>query len=116
MPLYLTQVAYTAEAWKSLVKNPQDRFEAVRPAVEKLGGKILNGYLAFGDYDAIAIVEMPDHVAAAALAMAFAAGGACKDVKTTPLMTAAEGLEALRQAGASSYRPVTAAAGATTAR
>jgi uncharacterized protein with GYD domain len=57
MPLYLTQVAYTPEAWKSLVKNPHDRMEAVRPAVEQLGGKIVSGYFAFGDYDAVAIVD-----------------------------------------------------------
>jgi uncharacterized protein with GYD domain len=115
MPLYLTQVAYTPEAWKSLVKNPHDRMEAVRPAVEQLGGKVVSGYFAFGDYDAVAIVEMPNHVAAAALAMAFAAGGACKDIKTTPLMTTAEAIEALKQAGRTNYRPATAAAGAATA-
>jgi uncharacterized protein with GYD domain len=113
MPLYLTQVAYTPEAWRTLVKNPQNRLEAVRPAIEKVGGKLVNGYFAFGDYDVVAIVEMPDHVAAAALAIAFAAGGACKEVKTTPLMTAAEGLEALKQAATTGYQPVTAAAGAT---
>jgi len=43
MSLYLTQIAYTPEAWKSLVNNPQNRFEAVRPAIEKLGGKVING-------------------------------------------------------------------------
>ena len=113
MPLYLSQVAYTPEAWKALVKNPQNRIEAVRPAVEKLGGKVVSGYFAFGDYDVAAIVEMPDHVAAAAIAIAFAAGGACKSVKTTPLMTAAEGIEALRQAARSGYQPATAAGAAT---
>lgn len=116
MPLYLTQVAYTPEAWKSLVKNPHDRIEAVRPAVEQLGGKVVSGYFAFGDYDAVVIVDMPNHVSAAALAIAFAAGGACKDIKTTPLMTTAEGIEALKQAGRSNYKPATAAARATAAR
>jgi len=115
MPLYLTQVAYTPEAWKALVNNPHNRLDDVRPAIEKLGGKVISGYLAFGDYDAIAIVEMPDHVAAAAIAIAAAAGGSCKSVKTTPLMTAAEGIEALKQAARSGYKPATAAAGAATA-
>jgi hypothetical protein len=36
--------------------------------------------------------------------MAAAAGGACKTVKTTPLLDVAEGLEALRKAAASGYR------------
>ena len=37
MPHYLLQVAYTPEAWATMVKNPQNREDAVRPAVEKLG-------------------------------------------------------------------------------
>ena len=40
MPHYLQQVAYSIEGWKALVKKPQNRIEAVRPAIEKLGGKI----------------------------------------------------------------------------
>ena len=108
MPHFLTQVAYTQEAWQALINKPQNRIEAIRPAVEKLGGKIIHGWFAFGEYDIVAILEMPDNVAAAAIAMAFAAGGACKSVKTTPLLTTAEGIEALKKAGTSGYRAATA--------
>jgi uncharacterized protein with GYD domain len=108
MPHYLVQVAYNENAWQALVKTPQDRIEAVRPAVESLGGKIKDGYFAFGDYDAVVIVEMPDNVAASALAIAFAAGGACKTVKTTPLMTSAEAVEAFKKASRTGYRAATA--------
>ncbi|MFY9527518.1 MAG: GYD domain-containing protein [Candidatus Acidiferrales bacterium] len=108
MPLYLTQIAYSQEAWQALINNPQNRIEAIRPAIEKLGGKIVNGWFAFGDYDIVSVLEMPDNVAAAAIAIAFAAGGACKAVKTTPLMTTAEGIEALKKAGTSGYRAVSA--------
>jgi len=41
---------------------------------------------------------MPDNVAAAALAMAFNAGGAVKTVKTTPLMSISEGIAAMKKA------------------
>ncbi|HKS67204.1 MAG TPA: GYD domain-containing protein [Candidatus Acidoferrales bacterium] len=112
MPLYLTQVAYTQESWQALIKNPQNRIDAIRPAIEKLGGTIINGYFAFGDYDIVAITEMPDNVAAAAIAIAFAAGGACKAVRTTPLLTTAEGVEALRKAGEAGYRPISTASAA----
>lgn len=112
MPLYLTQVAYTQESWQALVKNPQDRIDAIRPAIKKLGGKVISGYFAFGDYDIVAITEMPDAVSAAAIAMAFAAGGSCKAVKTTPLLTTAEGLDALKKAGNTGYRPISTAAAA----
>ena len=115
MPLYAAQVAYTTEAWQALLRNPQDRLEAVRPAIEKLGGKLVNGWFVFGDYDVLAVIEMPNNVAAAAIAIAFAAGGACRSVKTTPLLTSAEAVEALKAAGTAGYRPVTAAAAASKA-
>src|SRR5258708_233036 len=91
MPYYLQQVAYSIEGWNALVKKPQDRIEAVRPTIEKLGGKIENAFFAFGDYDVVLIVQMPTNVDVTAIAMAFAAGGACKSVKTTPLLTIYEG-------------------------
>jgi uncharacterized protein with GYD domain len=104
MPLFLSQVAYNEEGWQALVSNPQNRLEALRPVVDKLGGRIVNAYFAFGDYDFILISEFPDNVSIAALAVAAAAGGAVRSIKTTPLMEASEGMEALRKAAASGYR------------
>jgi uncharacterized protein with GYD domain len=108
MPRFLQQVAYTPEGWQTLIKNPQNRIDAVRPAIEKLGGKIETAWFAFGEYDVILIVEMPDNVSAAAISMAFAAGGACKAVKTTPLLSTAEAVEAMKKAGTAGYRAATA--------
>ena len=113
MPLFLTQVAYNEQAWQSLLSNPQNRFEALRPVFDKLGGRIVNAWFAFGDYDVILVSELPDNVSAAALAIAASAGGACKSIKTTPLMNAAEGVEALRIAAASGYRAPTSGRTAT---
>lgn len=104
MPLFLTQVSYTDQAWQSLLSNPQNRAEALRPVLEQLGGRVVNAWFAFGDYDIVLVSELPDNVSAAALAIAVSAGGACKTVKTTPLMDTSEGLEALRKAAASGYR------------
>jgi uncharacterized protein with GYD domain len=113
MPHFLTQVSYNEQAWQSLVSNPQNRLDAIRPVVEKLGGRVVNAYFAFGDYDFVLITELPDNVSAAALAIAASAGGACKSVKTTPLMENAEGLEALRKAATSGYRAPTSSRTAT---
>ena len=93
-----------------MLQNPQDRTSALRAPIESLGGKIHNLFMSFGDYDAVLLIEMPNNVAAAAIAIAVAAGGACKSVKTTPLMTVAEGIEALKQAGSSGYHSVLASA------
>jgi uncharacterized protein with GYD domain len=110
MANYLLQVSYTPEAWAAMISNPHDRIGEVRPVVEKLGGKVVNAWLAFGDYDLIAIVEMPTNVEAAAFSLAAAAGGACRSIKTTPLMNTADGIEALKKAASSGYKaPVRAA-------
>jgi uncharacterized protein with GYD domain len=105
MAYFLLQGAYTSEAWKTFVQNPQNRTEAIRPAVEKLGGKIESFYFMFGEYDVMVILQMPDNVSAAAFTLAVAAGGAFKAQKTTPLMTAEEGLEALKKSKDTGYRP-----------
>ena len=107
MPHYLIQVAYSIEGWKALVKKPQNRVEAVRPSIEKLGGKIETAWYTFGDYDVVLIVQMPSNVDASAISMAFAAGGACKAVKTTPLLTIDEAVEAMHKAAGSEYHPAT---------
>jgi uncharacterized protein with GYD domain len=109
MPVFLHQVAYSREGWQAVLAQPQNRIEAVRPAIEKLGGKIKSAFFAFGDYDVILITEMPDNISAAAIAIAFAGGGACKSVQTTPLLSAEEAIEAMKKAGETGYRPATAA-------
>ena len=106
MASFLIEAAYTSEAWAILVKNPQDRIQVVQATIEKLGGKIEKSWLSFGDYDIVVIVDLPDSVSAAAFAMAISAGGSCKTVKTTPLLTVQEGLEAMKKAAASGYKPV----------
>jgi uncharacterized protein with GYD domain len=106
MPSYLVQVSYTTEAVAALVKNPQDRTGVIRKSVKNLGGKLVGSWLSFGDYDVVLIAEMPDNVSAAALAMAAAAGGSLKSVKTTPLLTAEEAKAAAAKASESGYTPV----------
>jgi uncharacterized protein with GYD domain len=110
MPQYLMQVGYSAEGWAALVNNPQDRTEIVRQPIENMGGKIQNFWFSFGGYDVVGVVEFPDNVSAAAIAMAFAAGGACKTVQTTPLLTSAEAVEAMRRASNAGYKSALATA------
>ena len=108
MSTYLLEVAYTSNAWSALINNPQDRTEVVQRAVENLGGKVNAFWMAFGDYDIVGIVDMPDNVSAAAFSMALSGGGACRAVKTTPMMTVQEGLAAMKKAASRGYKAVTA--------
>ena len=99
MPTFMYQAAYIADAWANQIKNPQNRIETVgRQMCEAVGGKFIGAWLCFGDYDVVLIAELPGNESMAALALAIAAGGAIKASKTTPLMTGAEGIEALKQA------------------
>jgi uncharacterized protein with GYD domain len=109
MPSYLLQVSYSPATIAAFIKRPQNRAEIVRKPIEKLGGSIGGFWLAFGDYDVIAIIDMPDNVSAAAFALAISGGGACKSVKTTPLLSIDEGLEAMKKAGSAGYKPITGA-------
>lgn len=101
---YLLQVAYTPESWAALVQNPHNRGDEVAPVVARLGGRLDNQWMSFGDYDVVAVVQLPDNVSAGALSIAISAGGGVKAIKTTPLMDAHEGMEALHKAGAAGYK------------
>ena len=76
MPHYLCQISYTAEGWAALLRKPANRIEAVRPAIEKLGGKVERAWFAFGESDLILLLDMPDNISAASFAIAVAGGGA----------------------------------------
>ncbi len=105
MAEYLVQVAYTPEAYKALVANPQNRIDAVRPAIERLGGSVTGAWFTFGEYDVVIVTKMPDNVSAAAFSFAVSAGGAVKAIKTTPLMSTEEAVEGLRRASNAGYEP-----------
>ena len=107
MPHYLIQVAYNSHGVAALVKEPQDRIEKVRPAIEALGGRIECAYYAFGDYDIVLTVELPDNSKAAAMALAVGAGGTVSSYTTTVLLTPEEAMQAMRQAAESLYQPAT---------
>ena len=104
MPLFLSQVAYNEEGWQALVSNPQNRLEAIRPVIDKLGGRIVNAYFAFGDYDFVldfGISEQRDRRSAGHRRR----GGRCGQVDQDHAVDGAtEGLEAVRKAASSGYR------------
>jgi uncharacterized protein with GYD domain len=87
------------------VKDPEDRAKIAQTLAESLKGKNLGFWAAFGEYDLVALYEMPDQTAMAALAMAVVAGGAIKEIKTTPLMTTDEAVKAMKRAQSLEYAP-----------
>ena len=65
------------------------RRDAVRDALEGLGGSLESFHFGFGEADAYVIGELPDNEAAAAVAIAVNASGGAT-VKTTVLLTPEE--------------------------
>jgi uncharacterized protein with GYD domain len=104
MALYMVQFAYTAEALAAMAKNPQDRSVPVRELVQKSGGRLIGFYFCFGEYDGVALTELPDDSAATALALAAVTPGHLKAYKTTKLFTVEETMEAMRKAGSLTFQ------------
>ncbi len=105
MPHYMLQASYTAESWKAQMDNPQDRSVHLRGLMEAAGGRLLSFYYAFGEYDSVLIVEAPDNVSVASLAITAAGGGALSKLTTTVLVSSEDGLEAIRRAKDVAYTP-----------
>ena len=105
MPFYMIQVAYKDAAAKEMVADPQPRENVTRKATESLGGTLHSFFFSFGDYDALAIVELPDNEAAAALALTGIGGGALTKFTTTVLMTPAQAVTAMERAKKTVYAP-----------
>ena len=103
MPLYMLQFAYTPEAWAALTKNPQNRAEGVATMIQNLGGRLIDVYYCFGEYDGLVLYEAPDDVTATAAVLAGVSPGHIKASRTTRLMTVQEAMDAMRKAGQISY-------------
>ena len=107
MATYLSQFSYSLDSVKGMVAKPQNRREAAEKVFAATGGRLLDMYFCFGDYDAIAISEFPSNVDAAAAILGVSSSGAFSKVKTTVLITMDESVQAMEKAGAVSaaYSP-----------
>lgn len=96
MAKYLIEANYVGEGVKGLLKDGgTSRRNAVKKLLSSVGGKVESFYYAFGDTDAYVVVDVPDNVTAAAVALTVAASGAVQ-LKTTVLLTAEEMDEATK--------------------
>ena len=103
MPQYMLQYSYTSETWAALTTNPQDRSEAVRALAQKFDGRLIDLYYTMGEYDGVAILEMPDDATAMAFVLAATAPGHLRATKTTRLMPPEEAILAMQKARGIGY-------------
>ena len=79
MPKFLIKVAYTADGARGLAKDGgTTRKAVVQKMIEAQGGTLETFYFAYGDDDAILIVDMPDAKTGLALTLAVNASGAAR--------------------------------------
>ena len=87
MAKYLVEGRYSAAGAKGVVQEGgTGRRAALAKMAEALGGKLESFYFAFGDVDVYGVLDLPDNVTAAAVAMAINQGGGAS-CKTTVLIT-----------------------------
>jgi hypothetical protein len=101
MPFYFYRGGYTARSWGNLIAQPQDLVEAMRPSVERFGGKIVACFIALNGSGAEphGFIEFPDNAAAMAWGVLLEAQGILREAVVYPVLSAPEGLEALRRIG-----------------
>jgi uncharacterized protein with GYD domain len=76
MPKYLIKASYTAEGVKGVMKDGgTKRRQAAEAAVKSTGGRLEGFYFAFGEADALVIIDAPDNASVAAASMAIGASG-----------------------------------------
>ena len=107
MPRFINDLKLSPEAIDGLIKNPQDRGEAVRPLFEALGGNLIEYYFGVGQGNVIVIYDLPDADSLQALSLKVIAGGTTTEFNTTRIITSAEAVEGMKKAGDINYRSPT---------
>ena len=103
MAKYLITASYTADGVKGLMKDGgSKRQQAAEAAVKSVGGRMEAFYFAFGQHDAIVLIDAPDNASVAAASMAINASGAVQ-TKTVVLLTAEEVDQATKKTA--TYQP-----------
>ncbi len=97
MQKYLYYGSYTAEGYKGLMaEGGSKRAEAVRRALESIGGSVESFYFALGENDFYVIINLPDNVSVTAFSLAANKSGTFI-MKTVVLLTPEEIDQAIKK-------------------
>jgi uncharacterized protein with GYD domain len=81
MPHYIILIKWTEQGIRN-IKDAPKRNAAGKLAIEKLGGRMVEDYITLGEYDSVAIVELPNDEALVELLLATGSQG---NIRTTTL-------------------------------
>ena len=86
MPKFLIKASYNPDGVRGLIKEGGSRRRAaVQKIIEGLGGKVEAFYYAYGEDDAVIIVDLPDATSGLAVSLTVNATGAVR-LSTIPLI------------------------------
>jgi len=86
MPTYISLIRFTQKGMETIKEGPK-RVDAAKERFRAAGGELKAFYLVTGQYDAVAISELPNDEAAARLALAT---GSMGNVRTETLRAFSE--------------------------
>ena len=86
MPTYISLIRFTQKGMETIKDGPK-RLDAAKQRVRAAGGELKAFYLVTGQYDAVAISELPNDEAAARLALGT---GSMGNVRTETLRAFSE--------------------------
>jgi uncharacterized protein with GYD domain len=105
MTRYLIEHIPVPQAAAAVIKNPQDRTEAIRTIFESVGGKLEHYFIASYENTIYLLGEVPDEESLKAIMVSIWASGVSMSLKAKSLMTATEAVEVYKKAGTIGYRP-----------
>jgi uncharacterized protein with GYD domain len=74
MPIYISLLRFTQQGITAIKQGPS-RMDAAKQAYKRAGGELKTFYITLGQYDAIAIAELPDDETAATFSLSLGAQG-----------------------------------------
>ena len=77
MPTYVSLWNFTTDGITNVHQSP-DRLDEAKGLFEALGGELRDFYLTMGQYDAVAIMEMPDAETATQAGITISGAGAVR--------------------------------------
>lgn len=97
MRKYLIRGTYNADGTKGLIQEGgSGRKNTISKLLADMGGKVEAFYYAFGEDDVVLIIELPDDITAAAVALRVNAAGMVR-ISMTVLLTAEDVDEATKK-------------------
>lgn len=87
MTIYITRGNYSDHAFQGMLKQPEDRHDAVAKLFKSAGGKLLAYYVTMGEYDYTVISEFDNEIDGLSALMVAAGTGGTRNLNTVTAMT-----------------------------